>query len=179
MLFWFTVLFALTVIIVMSLFLLTCVYHLLVLRCPFVPTTRKTAREMVRFARLSGTERVYDLGAGDGAVLIEAKRQHPGLTAIGIETVITVVWLGWLRIRLSGQAVDLRYADAFITDVSDADAIFLYLAPHLMEKLEKKFDAELKPGTVVISNTFTFPHREAAEESSAEGRPRLFRYVWS
>ncbi len=179
MLFWPVIVFALLVIIGMTLFLLTCTYHLLILRCPFVPTSRRTAREMVRFARLKGTERVYDLGAGDGAVLIEAKRAHPGVTAIGIERVITVVWLGWLRIKLSRQSVDLRLGDAFDTNVSDAGAVFLYLAPHLMEKLEKKFDRELKPGTVVVSNTFRFPGREATEEKSLETGPHLFRYVWS
>jgi trans-aconitate methyltransferase len=173
-----TVAFAGIVIVGMTLFLLTVTYHLVVLRCPFVPTSRAAARAMVAAARLSGTERVYDLGAGDGAVLIQAKRRHPGITAIGIEKVITVWWLGKLRIRLSRQTIDLRLGDAFETSVADADAIFLYVVPHLMERLERKFNAELRPGTVVISNSFRFPQREPQETFPVEGAAPVYRYEW-
>ncbi len=169
--------FAVAVIVGMTLFLVTVTYHLVVLRCPFVPTSRKTARAMVDLAKLRGTERVYDLGAGDGAVLIEAKRRHPGITAIGIERVITVRCLGKLRIRLSRVQVDLRQGDIFRTSVRDADAIFLYVVPHLMERLEKKFDAELKPGTVVVSHAFRFPHHRL-DEAWGVGEGEVYRYVW-
>lgn len=169
--------FALAVIVGMTLFLVTVTFHLVVLRCPFVPTNRKTARAMADMARLSGTERVYDLGAGDGAVLIEAKRRHPGITAIGVERVLTVWWLGKLRIGLSRTSVDLRLGDIFRTSVRDADVIFLYVVPHLMERLEKKFDEELRPGTVVVSHAFRFPHRRL-DEAWGVGDGEVYRYVW-
>ena len=65
--------------------------------------------------------------------------------------------------------------------MGDADRIFLYLLPSVMEKLEKKFDAELKPGTRVVSNSFRFPSRKPIEEIPIdwykEGR-KLVVYEW-
>lgn len=178
MLFWSAVAFAIVVIIGTSLLLVTIGYHLLFLGCPFVPTPTRIAKEMAQFVQLKGNERVYDLGAGDGAVLINVKRAYPGVQAIGFEKVITVWWWGKLRIWLSGQKVDLRRGDMFSVDLADAQVIYLYLIPHLMGKLEPKLDAELKPGTIVISHAFSFPNRKPLEEKRMPSGALLLRYVW-
>lgn len=153
-----------------------------IIKVPFVPSSKKAIEEMIRFADLKGTETVYDLGAGDGRILIAAKRLHPGIRAIGIEYVPTVWLLGKLRIWLSRRKVTLLCGDALKYSVTDAQCIFLYLFPTIMEELGKKFDRELKPGTTVISSVFPFPHRKPIAEKQVPwlGERRTIRlYRWS
>ena len=148
---------------------------------PYVPTSRSIARAMIDLARLRGTERVFDLGAGDGRILIEAKRAHPGITATGYELAPTVYLLGKLMILLSRQTVAFHRRDARTVDLRDAEALFLYLTPGVLAQLEDKFDRELKPGTVVISHAFRFPRRQPVEVVKLprwSGKKTILRYEW-
>lgn len=148
---------------------------------PFVPTSPWTARSMVRLARLRGTEKVFDLGAGDGRILIELKRLHPAAVAAGYELSPVVYWLGRLTIFLSRQNIRFFRQDVRMADLRDADMIFLYLFPRLLQELEDKFDRELRPGTVVISNTFRFPRRQPVEVITLKGllgKKTILRYEW-
>lgn len=148
---------------------------------PYVPTPKFVARAMVDLARLKGSESVVDMGAGNGLILIEAKRRHPGVAATGIEIAPTVWFLGRVNILLSGQKMRLLCGNALNYDASGADAIFLYLLPALMASLEEKFDRELKPGTVVISHAFKFPRRQPTETVVLphwSGKKTIRRYEW-
>lgn len=148
---------------------------------PYVPTSRSIARDMVNVARLKGNERVFDLGAGNGRILIEAKRKYPGLTATGIELAPTVWLLGVITILLSRVKVRFLRGNALTTDVRNADVIFLYLSGGLLGKLEEKFDRELRPGTVVISHAFRFPRRQPVEVVKLNrwsGKKTVLRYEW-
>lgn len=168
-------------VLVLLLFVLVTAVGNLAIQVPFVPTARKVAEEMVRFADLKGTETVYDLGAGDGRILIAAKRLHPHIRAIGWEFVPTVWLLGKLRIWCSGQKVALRRGNALAQDVRDADCIFLYLFPEAMALLAAKFDRELKPGTKVLSYVFQFPDRAPVAQKPVPwmGKTRMLRlYAW-
>ncbi|MFH1444451.1 MAG: hypothetical protein ABIG34_03605 [Candidatus Peregrinibacteria bacterium] len=127
---------------------------------PFVPTSKQVSEEMIRFADLRGDETVYDLGAGDGRILITAKRLHPGIRAIGWEYVPTVWLLGKLRIWWSGQKITFRLGDSKKQNLHDADCLFLYLFGTVMPSLEERLNQELKPGTKVVSYVFPFPHRQ-------------------
>ena len=160
--------------------IVTAVGNLLVW-VPFVPVPYGVAEEMVRFAHLKGTETVYDLGAGDGRILIAAKRLHGGLRATGWEFVPTVWLLGKLRIWWSGQKIAFRLGDSRRQSVRDADCIFLYLFPTVMPSLERKFDQELRPGTTVVSCAFPFPHHPPIAHTSVHwmGREhKLWLYEW-
>jgi SAM-dependent methyltransferase len=148
------------VVFLLTLFLLVTGIGNLCVRVPFVPSSRKVAEEMVRFADLKGNETVYDLGAGDGRVLLAAKRLHPGIRAVGWEFVPTVWLLGKLRIWWARQRVTFRLGNSMHHSVDDADCIFLYMFSSVMPALEAKFDRELKPGTKVLSLAFPFPRRQ-------------------
>ena len=136
---------------------------------------------MIRFAELTGTETVMDLGAGDARILIKAKKMYPSIRAVGFE-ILPVVWaLGKLNIFLSRRNIEWRRADALKQDVSEADCIFLYLFPDVMKDLEEKFNRELKPGTKVISQVFRFRGREPVKEMSVPwfgGKNVLRLYRW-
>ncbi len=151
-------------------------------KVPFVPTPKKTNMAMIEAAGLKGSEVVYDLGAGDGRMLIRAKKKYPGIKAIGYEIVPVVWFLGRMRKTFLRSDVDLRFGDAFKADVSDADCVFLYMITSLMVKLSKKFDAELKPGTKVLSHAFQFwdktPIKELEVPSHFGGTDRIYVYEW-
>ena len=151
------------------------------LRAPFVPTPMKITKKMVAFADLKGDEVVYDLGAGDGRLLIESKKAHPGITAKGFELSPPVYVLGLFLIWKSGVKVGLHMRNMFHQNVSDADCIFLYLMPGAMKTLQKKFEKELKPGTKVISHAFKFPGREPVKSMPVpwlQGEKDLRLYIW-
>ncbi|PIR52799.1 SAM-dependent methyltransferase [Candidatus Peregrinibacteria bacterium CG10_big_fil_rev_8_21_14_0_10_49_10] len=167
--------------ILITLFIVVTVVAHIWIAVPFIPTPKHVGEEMLHFAGLQGSETLYDLGAGDARLLIYAKRKYPSITAIGVEFVPTVWLLGKVRIWISRQTVELRLKDVLKQDVSDADCIFLYLIPSLLTKLEKKFDAELKPGTKVVSYAFQFPHKKPVQEKSVPwltGQRKLRMYVW-
>jgi len=150
-------------------------------RVPYVPTSKKIARTMIHEAALRKGEVVYDLGAGDGRLLIGAKRAEPTITAKGYE-LVPVVWLfAKMWILLSRVDVDIRWGNALSKDVRDADCIFLYLIPSVMKKLGQKFDRELRPGTRVISHAFTFPGKTPVREVVIQkpyGETKLYIYKW-
>lgn len=148
---------------------------------PFVPTPKCVREDMLMMAALRGGEKVYDLGAGDARLLIAAKRVCPSITAFGVEVVPTIWMLGKVRIVLSGQKIKLFLRNILSQDVSDADCIFLYLIPSLMRKLESKFDAELRPGTRVVSYAFPFPTKKPVQEKFVKGlagKTALRLYEW-
>lgn len=149
---------------------------------PYVPTPLPIVRAMIHAAKLQSGDIVYDLGAGDARLLIEAKRAQPGIRAVGFEVVPTIWLLGVLCIALSRVRVVFRCRSFFTHNLSDANVIFLYLSPSMMKKLHAKFTAEIKPGTRIISHGFYFHDREPSETMSLPiflwGKQRVFVYVW-
>ena len=169
----------LLVVLVLALFLM--MVSSLFLRAPYVPTPHKVARKMVKMADLQGDEVVYDLGAGDGRLLIDAKRLHPRITARGFELSPPVYYIAKFRIWKSGLDVSMQMKNFFPQDVSDADCIFLYLMPGAMKTLAKKFAEELKPGTKIISHAFIFPDRKPIKKMKVpwlQGEKDLLLYEW-
>jgi SAM-dependent methyltransferase len=157
---------------------------------PYVPTPHTVVKRMVELATLQGNEVVYDLGCGDGRLLIEAKRKHPGIQAIGYELPIGIYLLGKIRVFFSRLPITIHWKDFRKADLQNADVIFLYLVPEVFAKLEKKLSHELRKGTKVISHGFEFPGRSPMhvervplpswhfmKPRKAEG-PRIFVYEW-
>lgn len=162
------------------LIVITALAHLF-MATPYGPTPLPVAREMIRLAELKGDETVYDIGAGDGRLLIEAKRQAPGIHAKGFEIALGIWLVGKLRIWYSRQYICLRLQNALKVHLADADVIFLYLFPGLLRRLESKFDAELRPGTKVISHVFRFPGRKPLREVRVpwkRGEKTVLVYEW-
>jgi predicted RNA methylase len=138
-------------------------------------------KRMVALADLKTGEVVYDLGAGDARLLITSKKQTPEITAIGYELVPTVWLLGKIRILLSGSRITWKMADVRTADFHDADCIFLYLLPGVLEQLLPLFDAQLKPGTRVISSVFPLEGRklertEAVQWMGGERKVQVYRW---
>jgi SAM-dependent methyltransferase len=126
---------------------------------PFIGTSKGLTRKIVKLAGIQPGEYVYDLGCGDGRFLIEANKTY-GATAIGIE-ISPVIWaLARLTVWIHGANVVLHCVNLKNYDFSDADVIFCYLVPDMLEMLAKRFD-RLKPGSRIISRRFEIPERQA------------------
>jgi SAM-dependent methyltransferase len=125
---------------------------------PWVPTREARIRKALQMAELQPGEILYDLGAGDGRVLLMAVKEF-GAQAIGIEIGPVQCALGWLRIILSGSRhrARMRCGDFYRADVAEADVIFVYLTSSQTARLAKKLDQELRPGARVVSIAADFP----------------------
>lgn len=149
---------------------------------PFIPTPRAIIDGMIEYAELKPNERVYDLGAGDGRVLLAAEKAEPTIRATGYEGAFGVWLLSMLRMHLRRSNVTMKCQDFMKIDLSDADVIFTYLSIDSMKKLKPKFDAELKDGARVISHAFRVPAMTPDRERMVTmpmGRgSHIYRYRW-
>lgn len=125
---------------------------------PFVPSPEVVARRMLQLAGVKKGEVVYDLGCGDGRILIIAAREF-GTKAIGIEIRRDLYEQCLRRIRDLGlgDRVEVIHGSFFEYDLSDADVVTMYLLTSVNEKLKPKFEKELRPGTRVTSHDFEVP----------------------
>ncbi len=125
---------------------------------PWVPTPRKLVPRMLTLAEVGPDDVVYDLGCGDGRILITAARKY-GARAVGIE--IDPLRYLWCQIMVTLFGVRDRvivvYGNIFTENYHPATVVTCFLRQRTNNKLEKKLLAELKPGTRVVSNTFIFP----------------------
>ncbi len=124
---------------------------------PYWPTRLKKVKKMLTEANVQPGELVYDLGCGDGRVIVMAAR-HFKARAVGIEIdLFRFLWCQFL-ITILGlrRRVKVIYGDLFAKDISEADVVFCYLLQSTNDKLESKLLNELRPDTRVVSNTFLF-----------------------
>ena len=123
---------------------------------PWVPTWGKDFDRVVRLANLQAGEVAYELGAGEGRLLLQFART-PAAKVTGFEISLVPYAIAWLRVRRLRPRVTVRFQDFFKTDFSQANVIFCFLTPPAMRKLQLKFAAECKPGTRIISYAFSIP----------------------
>lgn len=135
---------------------------------PFIPTPMKAVRAMLEFAGVKKGDRVYDLGCGDGRLLLEAERK--GAIAIGYELSIPTLLLA--KVRCFGRKnIHVKYGDFWKKDLSDADVIFCYLLLDKMALFEKTVWPTLKPGCRVVSHMFPMPTVKPAKR---EGKVMVY-----
>jgi SAM-dependent methyltransferase len=122
---------------------------------PFIVTPDEVVERMLRLANTTAADTVIDLGSGDGRIVIAAARQF-GARGIGIEFDTRLVAQSRENAREAGVAdrVSIVEGDVMATDISQATVVTVYLLPFLIDKLQPRFLAELKPGTRVVLHSF-------------------------
>lgn len=125
------------------------------LDAPYVSTPQSVVEAMLRLAAVRQGDLVYDLGCGDGRIVITAARDF-GARGVGIDIDPRRIEEANALARLAGVSANVRFTvqDLFKTDFSEATVVALYLFPELNAKLLPKFRAELKPGTRVVSHQY-------------------------
>lgn len=119
---------------------------------PLIPLPKDTIRKMLKLAKAGKGDVVYDLGSGDGRVLIIAAKEFHAKT-VGIEKNNFLVWLSRMIIRKNylQKKIKIVHGDIFQKNLRDADVIVMYLSHKLTQKLKLKFGGELKKGTRIVS----------------------------
>lgn len=130
---------------------------------PPVPTKPERIRKALQLANLQPNEVLYDLGAGDGRVMLIAAREF-GAKAVGIEVGPIQCALIWLRIVASGfvNQIQVKWANFYKADLSGADVVFIYATSKEVMKLAPHLEKQLKKGTRVVSISADFPEWEPA-----------------
>jgi hypothetical protein len=129
----------------------------------WVPTPEGLIEKMLSAAKVSDKDTLFDLGAGDGIIAITAARQH-GAKSVGIEYNPEMAQFARRKVAEAGMndKVKIITGDIFQEDFSSATVVTLYLMPHLNLKL-RPILLKMKPGTRVVSNTFTMGEWEPDE----------------
>lgn len=122
---------------------------------PFVQTPVEVAKKMIQLAALKPGQTLYDLGAGDGRLVIIAA-QETGAHTVGVEMREDLVERARSEIKKLNleERVQMVHGDFFSVDLKDADAVTLYLTTSGNERLRPKLEQELKKGAKVISHDF-------------------------
>jgi SAM-dependent methyltransferase len=122
----------------------------------FVPTSEAVADEMLQLAGITARDIVYDLGSGDGRILILAAQKYRA-RGVGVELQPHLVERARAVAR-EGEVTDrVRFVegDLFTADISEATLVTIYLSPGVNAKLESKLRTQLRPGTRIVSHQFT------------------------
>jgi hypothetical protein len=143
----------------------------------WVPTHDALVTAMLAAAQTTPQDYVIDLGAGDGKIPIASAKQF-GARALGIEYDAAMVQLARCYIEAAGVAdkVEIRQADIFQTDLSEADVVTLYLLPKLNRRLRPRLLA-LDPGTRIVSNRFKLGSWQPDRDIVVEGVMNQ-AYLW-
>jgi SAM-dependent methyltransferase len=121
----------------------------------FVPTDTAVVRAILEAARVVRKDLVYDLGCGDGRIVITAIKRH-GARGVCIDIDPARIAESHRNADTAGVTgrIEIRRADLFETDLRSATVVTLYLLPQLNERLRPKLFRELRPGARVVSNAF-------------------------
>lgn len=144
----------------------------------FKPTDSKTAQIMLEAARVGPGDTVYDLGAGDGRLLIMAARRY-GARGFGVEIDPLRFWVSSLSIHIfrMQRRIEMVRADIRDIDLSPADVVLMYLSLELNSELRPKFSRELKDTTRVVSYVYPVVGWEPVEVlPSAQPGENIYLY---
>jgi SAM-dependent methyltransferase len=152
---------------------------------PYVPTTEAAVQAMLKLGDVKKTDIVYDLGCGDGRIVIAAAK---GLGARGVGIDINPVRIGEAKENAKKAGVEklVRFEenDLFEANIHEATVVTIFLLPNINLKLRPKLLQDLKPGTRIVSNTFDMgdwkPDKEAiVPDTEADAYLSHRLYLWT
>ncbi|MEI6221536.1 MAG: class I SAM-dependent methyltransferase [bacterium] len=142
---------------------------------PFVPTMKKDVKRMVELAEILEGEVAYDLGCGDGRLLLEASKYKAQI--VGVE--VAPLMYAWTKLSLVFHRKKIRMIlnDLFRVDLREADVIFFFLMPNVLPKLQEKILRECKKGCRVVSYSFPLEGWDADKVDQLLNRMPVYRYI--
>ncbi len=140
----------------------------------FIPTPHKIVERMLKIAEVKEDDILYDLGSGDGRIIIEAAEKYKVKT-IGVEAdPLRVFWSrAKIRSRDMHDRVKVIWGNFLQSDLSSATVVTVYQGIGINGKLVKKLEKELKPGARVVSYIFSF---DGWEPIKKESDSKIFLY---
>lgn len=151
---------------------------------PYVPTTERAVEAMLELAKVTKNDVVYDLGCGDGRIVVTAAKKY-GARGVGIDINPERIAEARENAKKNGveHLVKFIEGDLFEADIREATVVTLFLLSSVNLKLRPKLLAELKPGTRVVSNTFDMgdwkPDKEFTLDDNGEDSYLSHKfYLW-
>lgn len=140
----------------------------------YLPTPHAVVDAMLQLAELRAGDVLYDLGAGDGRIVIAAARRH-SVRAVGIELDARKVVEARANVVRAGleDRVEIRQGDALQADLGDASVVTLFLFPEINQRLAPKLRSELRPGTRIVSHRFGLGDWPPERRVQFRGHPLL------
>ncbi len=137
---------------------------------PFVPTPLEVIDRMLELAQVKKGDVLYDLGSGDGRIVIRAAQKY-GIRAVGIEMDRLLLDQARRDARRAGVArlVEFRAEDALQADLSRATVVTLYMLPWFNEAMKPSFRRQLKPGSRIVAHDFGIEDWEPDETVKLPG----------
>ncbi|MEB3338832.1 MAG: methyltransferase domain-containing protein [Leptolyngbyaceae bacterium] len=137
----------------------------------YVPTPQQVVDQMLKVANVKKDDVLYDLGSGDGRIVITAAQRF-GTRGVGIDIDPQRIQEARQNAQKAGVSdlVEFRQQDLFKTDLREATVVTLYLLPELNLKLRPKLFQELKPGTRVVSHAFDMGDWKPDQTLKVDGR---------
>lgn len=129
---------------------------------PYLPTLTPQVRAALKLADLQPGQTLLELGSGDGKVLLAAAEQ--GIRVIGYELNPLLVAVAWLRTRRHRELVTVRWVNMWKVQWPQTDAIFVFLLPKYMKKLDKKIVQQNYTCVKLVSFAFKIPDRKIDSE---------------
>jgi protein-L-isoaspartate O-methyltransferase len=143
---------------------------------PFVPTPQEVVDKMVELAGVKKGDTVYDLGSGDGRIVITSAKK--GARSVGFEIDGDLVKESRENIRKAGvpNLAEIRQQDILTVDLSAASVVTMYLLPDVNLKLKPNLLSQLKPGSRVVSHAFDMGDWKPDKTERVNGRTI---YLWT
>jgi len=138
---------------------------------PFVPTSVDTVRRMLEIAGVGPKDVVYDMGCGDGRILITAVKEFKAKKAVGYEIMEKIYRAAVQEVERQGlkEKITLVKEDLFKADLSEATVITLYLNGSANQRLRPKLEKEARAGVRVVSHDFYMEGWKAKREERVKG----------
>jgi SAM-dependent methyltransferase len=147
---------------------------------PYVPTTEPAVEEMLKLARVTKNDVVYDLGCGDGRIVIAAAKNY-GARGVGIDINPERIAEANENAKKAGVTHLVKFIeqDLFEADFREASVVTLFLLTEVNQRLRPKLLEQLKPGTRVVSNTFEMGDWKPEKETKLNGEDSEYSYLSS
>lgn len=148
-------------------------------KVPLYLTNPRTKRAIADLVPLGEGRKVVDLGCGLGGVVAAVARARPDAEVLGVETAPLSYLIASLRIALFGpRNARIQFRSIWDTDVSEADLVYAFLSPAPMERLNNKLRAEMKAGSLFVSNSFAVPGKEPDEVVAVDDGRQTQLLIW-
>ena len=146
--------------------------------CRYLPSDETTCAHLLKLARVTPEDVVYDLGCGDGRIVIAAAKLY-GARSVGIDVDPQLIRDAKENAKTAGveHLVRFEQKNLFETDISEATVVALYLRERMTQRLGQKLLTQLRPGSRIVSNGVGIGDWEPDKSWSVPGVPRTL-YLW-
>ena len=145
---------------------------------PWVPTWKKDMKRIREMLKLQAGERCVELGCGNGRISRDLAKTTDAKEIVGVELSLLQWLIAKLQSRMDGSFTKTSFVlgNAFKHDVSDYDAVYMFLMPETYAKIQNKLEKELKPGSQVVTYVWPIPGWMPTKIDKQEGSVDIYLY---